>query len=249
MEEIKMKTPEGEEIMVDEAMAPIVYLFWQHGIHTKFCCAGHLHNEGDAGIFQSYIVFTIDAAPYLYDAINVILDSTNKELRKFICRHFNISFDICQKSVTIEAEATTDESWMRIITIFYKIAENICPYKRTIDSKYVCNWIYRAHNCTSIYSECDEDAYPHIDIKFFIIDDDKDDEEELYFAMDREYAYSTCYTHTDVDITDDHVVMRPVITNPHNIDIDEDFLRLVEKPILRTEFIKLFGFDPLDQSE
>lgn len=251
MEEIKMKTPEGEEVMIDEAMAPIIYLFWSKGLRTKFCCAGH--SNGACERFQSYIVFTLDSAPKLYDSLDFVLNKSSENDRKFICDHFNISFDMYQKSILVEAIASTMKSWVIIMATFYKIAENIYPFKFKMDIKYLHNWTWILKNkCVSINGECDEesyeDIYPHIRFDFFIIDD-IETEEEIYFSIDKSYVYSTCFDYDSVDDKDDIVKCTPTIKKSHNIDINDEFIHIIEKPILRTDFIKLFGFDPLDQSE
>lgn len=262
MEEIKMKTPDGKEVMIDEAMAPIINLFWRRDIHTKFCCAGHPpHAEGESGKFQSYIVFSLDDANLISESIEslIIQCEINPEFRAFdphgdfVLKHFNISIDMLQNSIIIEANATTDESWLRIIEAFYRIADDYDVINLNRENPDIKYWTIEAYRCVNFYGEDDNRAnmdtsysYPHIEFNFYVqIPNENGEVDEVYLSMDRDYVYSTC--HSIEDITDDdQVIIKPVVMRKHNIKLTEQFVRSLAKPMSSTEFISIFGFEPFE---
>lgn len=255
MEEIKMKTPEGKEVMIDEAMAPIINLFWQRGIHTKFCCAGHPYLEGKYGPFQTYVTFDFKDANYLRDSIEslMIFCDINPGLEKFITGHFNISIDMCQSTITIEAIASEYDSWLRIMNVFYRLADRVDNVACRHEEPDVRYWVSESYQCVNINGEDDKRqtpsifyAFPHIKFNFFVhIPDENEEIDEVYLSMDRDYVYSTCHTIKDIT-NDDRVILKPAVMHKHNVKITEEFVNSLTKPMSKTDFISIFGFEPFE---
>lgn len=248
MEEIKMITPEGENVNIDAAIAPIIQMLWTKGLKTIYCCAGHIDYENPDRYFQTYITFDLCHSAHIYSAMNSLLfDAENyPEYLKFIQQHFNIAIDVFQKQITIEAMGSTVKTWNKIIQTFYDFANCARTNSKCDLGRSYGWWIGSAKKCITLngvdapyYSGDSDVIFPHINFNFFVFDDDN---EEIYVSFDRQYVYSTWY---DLELENDDVVRhRPMICDTHEQKMSVKFIQALSSHVLEwDEFISMFGLD------
>ncbi len=129
MNEIKAITPKGKEILIDEAIAPIIKNFWMRGINTRFSCAGHPAYED---MSQTYIIFPLKDAKAVYESMIHVSKFTS-------LRNFNISLDIRKKQFQVEALSPDYRNWLENLANFNFISEFVKKSSGKFDPSYWAN--------------------------------------------------------------------------------------------------------------
>lgn len=123
--EIKLTTPAGKEVSVDEAVGPILQKFWSKGITTQFSCSGH-PNEACS---QIYIVFDSNSLKCMMQALRKISNNAyfNTETGYAIYNTEFIVDPYNDMRYHISMYYCDYHTWLSQLELMYEIAECIEP--------------------------------------------------------------------------------------------------------------------------
>ena len=129
--EIEITTPQGEKVLADEPIAPILKMFWDKGITTQFSCSGHPNDELDT---QMYILFDGDSILVMMDALRSVLNEMDKSIRyRYAAFKSEFIVDPCtaipdratNMRYSIDLQYNDYPSWLDQLRFMYEIADHI----------------------------------------------------------------------------------------------------------------------------